>query len=221
MGKSRRTKGGRGHLERGSRSLVKKSKRLSYLLRHGASEHGVDIDGGGWAPIEQVCTWSELSRDELLDVVKNNNKKRFEIDVDRDKIRAKQGHSAAGVTPEQLEATWEVYPGTGSIWHGTNVKAAQSIAKEGVINAGTRTHVHLADSPTSPVGKREGSAVLLEVSVERLRASGREVYRSANGVVLTREVPTSCVIGLQAVSKGAHKLEAALRALFEQSEAEH
>ncbi len=53
-----------------------------------------------------------------------------------------------------------------------------------------------------------------QVSVPRLREQGHEVYRSPNGVLLTRQVPPTCITGLLLISKRARKAEAHLRELL-------
>ncbi|HTW97898.1 MAG TPA: RNA 2'-phosphotransferase, partial [Acidimicrobiales bacterium] len=63
-----------------------------------------------------------------------------------------------------------------------------------------RSHVHLAPSPDSSVGKRASADVLLEISSERLAQAGIVVYRSPNGVLLVRLVPVAALVGLRAIS---------------------
>jgi len=195
------------------RRLVAGSKKLSWLLRHGASEAGLAMDAAGWATCDDVLRLTALSVDELEEVVLRNNKSRFQLDGDR--IRASQGHSLLGmpVTREALEASWTVYESGPTVVHGTTVEAAESIAVEG-IKPGGRTHVHLAATPDSVVGKRFHTPFLLKVSVERVRSTGREVFVSPNGVVLIRDVPAACIVGLIAQSKSARRHEERLRRLL-------
>ena len=194
-------------------STTKTSKKLSWLLRHGAVEAGVVMDAAGWVAIDDALAALKLSREELDAAVRDNNKSRFEVQGDR--IRASQGHSIAGgpVSLDALEGTWEKWPGDGSVWHGTTVAAAHAIARGG-IQPRTRTHVHLAEAVDSTVGKRAGVDVLLEVSPSRLRAAGIELYRSPNGVLLARSVPASCVVGVRGMTSAGQRAEDALRALF-------
>jgi putative RNA 2'-phosphotransferase len=189
------------------------SKRLSWLLRHAATAEGLTMDEAGWVPIGQVLRRLRISREVLDHVVAENNKGRLEITGDR--VRACQGHSRQGLplTLDALEASWRPHEGPGPLWHGTSVEAARSIAREG-ISAVERTHVHLAEALDSKVGKRAGVAVMLEVSVEGLRAAGRGVFISPNGVALTRDVPPSCIVGVVGCTERGRAAEAGLRALF-------
>src|SRR5512143_946378 len=139
------------------------SKKLSWLLRHGANEAGLEMDAAGWADVAEVRRILGLSRAALAEAVRENDKARLELRGSR--IRACQGHSRAGmpVTLEALEASWERYDGDGAIWHGTRVAAIPGIAREGIL-PGERTHVHMTDALDSAVGKRAAVDVMIEVS---------------------------------------------------------
>ncbi len=191
----------------------RKSTKLSWLLRHGAGEVGLRMDAAGWAPVEDVLRQLRMSRAHLEDVVLGNNKTRFQIE--EGKIRASQGHSLETMPVElhALEASWDLYQGRDIIWHGTNPKALDGIAREGIV-AGRRTHVHLAAAIDSKVGKRTNVPVMLEISVRRLRAEGHEVFESPNGVILARYVPVSCIVGLRTMSHNARKQHQRLCSLF-------
>lgn len=191
--------------------MVDKSKKMSWLLRHGAPSQGLTMDEAGWVEIGDVLRALRLSRADLDAVVRDNTKSRFEVAGSR--IRATQGHSTASgaVSLDGLEASWEAYEGPGPLWHGTNTSAVVGIAREG-IRPIARTHVHLAASTDSHVGKRANVAVLLEVSAPRLRSEGIATFRSPNGVILARWVPPACIVGLVALTREGRSHEDALRA---------
>ena len=86
-----------------------------------------------------------------------------------------------------------------------------SIAEDG-LKAGARSHVHLAATKNSPVGKRGSVDVLLEVSTEKLRARGHRIFRSPNGVILVRHVPPDCIVDVVALTERTSR--ASLRALL-------
>ena len=175
------------------KTIRRLSKKLSWLLRHGAGTKGLPMDAAGWVPVADVLSTLRVSRGALEATVADNNKSRFQVKGER--VRASQGHSRQGmpVTLDALEASWERYEGPDSIWHGTRREAVESISHKG-IHSGARTHVHLACSLTSHVGKRHNVPVMLEVSCQRLRDAGHEVFVSPNGVVLTRFVPPHCIV---------------------------
>ena len=189
------------------------SHRLSWLLRHGANEAGLEMDAAGWADVDDVLRTLHMSRAALEEAVRENEKARFEVRGRR--IRACQGHSLRGmpVTPEALEATWTPYVADGSVWHGTRIAAVASIAREGILS-GERTHVHLAEEIGSVVGKRANVDVMLEVSPARLGAHGIGLFVSPNGVLLARWVPPSAIVGLQCMTDRARRQGDALRTLL-------
>ncbi|WP_438009360.1 tRNA 2'-phosphotransferase [Sorangium sp. So ce321] len=189
------------------------SKKLSWLLRHGAPSLGIAMDDAGWVAVDDVLRALGLQRSRLDEVVENNTKNRLELRGDR--VRASQGHSREGmpVTLAGLEASWEEVHGDAPIWHGTSVDAVRGIAREGIRPA-ARTHVHCTDALDSAVGKRANVDVMLEISPARLRARGIGVFRSQNGVILAREVPVGCVVGLVPMVARARREAEALRGLL-------
>ncbi|WP_437959192.1 tRNA 2'-phosphotransferase [Sorangium sp. So ce119] len=193
--------------------MTETSKKLSWLLRHGAPSMGIAMDDAGWVAVDDVLRALGLPRSRLDEAVENNTKNRLEIRGDR--MRASQGHSREGmpVTLAGLEASWEEVLGDAPIWHGTSVDAVRGIAREGIRPA-ARTHVHCTDALDSAVGKRAKVDVMLEISPARLRARGIGVFRSQNGVILAREVPVGCIVGLVPIVARARGEAAALRALL-------
>lgn len=195
------------------KTLVRRSKKLSWLLRHGASEASLPMDAAGWAPVADVLRILNLNRPTLEVIVAQNTKKRLQLIDDR--IRCCQGHSTATmpVTLEALEASWTPYRGHDVIWHGTNLGALHGIDRTGLV-AKRRTHVHLAEALDSTVGKRSKVAVMLAVSPERQRAAGFPVFAAPNGVLLTRRVPRPCIVGVRPMTQRAQREAEALFAQF-------
>ena len=173
--------------------MSRDSRRISRLLRHTAGERGLTMSADGWVAIADVLAELRMKPADLAAAVEDNDKQRLQVDGDR--IRACQGHSLDGmpVTREALENSWErVYPAE-LLWHGTNRAALAAIQREG-LRAGRRTHVHLAPSKDSHVGRRTRVEVLLGVDCGDLA-----VYRAPNGVLLTREVPADAIVRVDAV----------------------
>lgn len=189
------------------------SKKLSWLLRHGAPSQGIAMDAAGWVAVDDVLRALRISREELAQAVELNTKSR--IDVRGERVRASQGHSTEGmpVTLDALEASWERLSSAGPLWHGTAIEALRGIAREGIVPQ-ARTHVHLTDALDSRVGKRARVDVMIEISAPRLDALGIGVFQSQNGVVLVRRVPTSAIVGVRALSSRAQREEATLRGLL-------
>lgn len=193
--------------------IKKLSHRMSWMLRHGAGELKLSMDPAGWVLITDLLHHLHATEMELDEVVRHNNKSRYQVDGEY--IRAAQGHSLEGmpVTQKALEASWEIYQGPETVWHGTNVNALVGISSEGIV-PGRRTHVHLAAEIDSRVGKRANVGVMLQVSATRLRSRSYEIFVSPNGVLLTRFVPPSCIVGMRAMTRTARNQEDVLRSLL-------
>lgn len=165
------------------------SKFLSLVLRHNPAKIGIVLDEQGYTPVDDLLSalaqhGLTISRDELDQVVAQNDKQRFALSEDRRRIRASQGHSIAvdlGYAPATPPET---------LYHGTSVKALTSILLHGITKQ-ARQHVHLSATSEAAwqVGARHGKAVVLEVDAGRMQFDEYPFYLSANGVWLVGHVP--------------------------------
>src|SRR5436190_19299811 len=78
--------------------LVKTSKYLSKHLRHRPDRLGLTLAPGGWVEVSDLLAacathGMKITREELEEVVAQNNKQRFAFDETGTLIRANQGHS--------------------------------------------------------------------------------------------------------------------------------
>lgn len=171
------------------------SKFLSFVLRHKPDTIGLALSPQGWASIDELIIKSHaagtrFSREDLLRVVENNDKKRFTLSDDGQHIRAAQGHSVTvelGLTPRGPPPV---------LYHGTASRFLKSIQSEG-LTPQSRQQVHLsADEATAHrVGQRHGEPVILTVEALRMHASGFQFFLADNGVWLTDRVPPEFLIG--------------------------
>ncbi|TLX15899.1 RNA 2'-phosphotransferase [Rhizobium sp. MHM7A] len=167
------------------------SRLLSRVLRHEPEFIGIDLDPAGWVRIDKLLSQvkkSGFTADrELLDaVVANNDKKRFTISEDGQRIRAAQGHSVEvdlGLLPSVPPAL---------LFHGTATANLDSIFEKGLI-PGSRRHVHLSKDETTAlkVGQRHGKALVLKVNAGRAHADGIAFFVADNGVWLTEALPAT------------------------------
>lgn len=109
------------------KTLDDTSKFLSYVLRHQPEAIGLTLDGEGWADIDALIAGAArdgraLDRMLLGAVVENNDKKRFALSADGQRIRAVQGHSHAAVAIAYAPA---VPPAV--LYHGTASRFLDSI----------------------------------------------------------------------------------------------
>lgn len=180
------------------------SRRLAWLLRHGAKGQGLKIDSAGWVEIRDVASFLSIDPNSLALLVSSDAKQRFQIDGS--KIRCCQGHSiGSGVSLEALEASWSRFYEQGLIWHGTREEAVPVIACAG-ITAQRRTHVHLAPALSSVVGKRAHVEVMLAVDPGRVRSSGGSLWCAPNGVILARWIPASAIVWSSNLTQDSLKL---------------
>ncbi|TXK80026.1 RNA 2'-phosphotransferase [Paenibacillus sp. N3.4] len=165
------------------------SKLMSKMLRHSPEQFGLKLD-----PTDGSCEtnellevvreqpkWSDITINELSEVVADCEKQRFEINGDR--IRARYGHShdkvsyPAAVPPTQL-------------FHGTNVVAAPTILKVG-IQAMQRQYVHMSEGLhfATLAGRRRGELVIIAIDAEQAAEAGVIFYYAGNEVWLATHIP--------------------------------
>lgn len=169
------------------------SKSLSYWLRHKPDLGGIAIDPAGWADVDAVLAALALAKlpagnADLLRVVSESDKNRFEISSDGRLIRARQGHSIP------IDLGWPVTPPPQYLFHGTVEKSLPAILSEG-LRPMARHHVHLSpDAATATtVGARRGEPVILRIAARTLHADGAEFRLSSNGVWLVDHVPPAFI----------------------------
>jgi putative RNA 2'-phosphotransferase len=171
------------------KSLVKKSRFLSLVLRHKPEVIGLTLDENGWVDIDTLLEAVHahnraLTRTELDEIVATNNKKRFAINDDGRRIRASQGHS--------IDVELGLQPRTPPpvLYHGTAVRFLPSIREKGLQKM-NRQHVHLSatEETARSVGSRHGKPAILLVQAEAMHTDGFIFYLSENGVWLTEKVP--------------------------------
>jgi len=179
--------------------MVNKSKFLSLVLRHKPETVGLTLDFSGWALVSDILDKCEMSIEMLKDVVKYNNKKRFEFNEDKTKIRASQGHSI-DVDLDYVPTVPPMY-----LFHGTPDKTVDVILKDGIKKM-QRHAVHLSvDQHTAiNVGKRRGKPIALTVDARKMHNDGHEFFLSTNGVWLTEFVPTKYIIEMNEYYHDVH-----------------
>lgn len=167
---------------------IKLSKRLALVLRHRPDSIGIELDAHGWVPIRTLLAalathGVACSRGDLDRVVADNDKRRYEIDEARDRIRARQGHSVA------VDLDLAPADPPPRLFHGTPRRNIDSILATG-LTKGSRHHVHLSpDRDTAArVGARRGEFVIFLVDAAAMAADGITFWRTDNDVWLTDAV---------------------------------
>jgi 2'-phosphotransferase len=165
------------------------SKKLAYHLRHGLDKLPFMVDKSGFVRIKDLLTlpdFVEVSFEEILLVVKENDKKRFSLDESREKIRANQGHSLeSGNLLDENQLLVKINKPLEYCVHGTKRKFMYSISKSG-LNKMNRTHIHFASSPEGISGFRPSSDVLIYIDMKSAMENGIEFFMSTNEVILSK-----------------------------------
>lgn len=171
--------------------LRQRSKFLSLVLRHQPETIGIQLDAEGWTDVSNLLQQmikhrNPLKLQELIEVVENNDKKRFQLSNDHSKIRAVQGHSTQQVQREYIAMT-----PPDILYHGTATRFVDTILEQGLI-AGQRHHVHLSVDliTATKVGQRHGKVVIFRVNTQQMQQDGFKFYQAENGVWLTEKVPS-------------------------------
>ncbi|MCA1990957.1 MAG: RNA 2'-phosphotransferase [Coleofasciculus sp. S288] len=169
--------------------LVKISRYLSKHLRHQPERIGIKLAPGGWVGVDELLAACQrhsfpISRDELHEVVANNDKKRFSFDSTGALIRANQGHSI------EIDLQLEPMIPPDVLYHGTGHGAVKAILSEGLCKM-SRHHVHLSTdvATAQKVGARHGRPVVFAIDALAMHEAGYTFYCSENGVWLVEQVP--------------------------------
>lgn len=175
------------------KTRTKRSKFLSFVLRHKPEVIGLQLDSSGWVAVEALLRQCQahgerLSRSELEEIVSTNPKRRFALSDDGLRIRASQGHST------EVDLGYEAAVPPEFLFHGTVDSVLEAI-RTGGLQKMQRHHVHLsADLETARiVGARRGKPVLLRVHSGKMHRDGHTFFLSANSVWLTDAVPAEYV----------------------------
>lgn len=166
-------------------------KFLAYVLRHNPGSIGLTLDNNGWAKIDDLIAKSDkvkLTKEIIEEVVRTDNKSRYKLSEDGERIRASQGHSVnvdLGLEPTKPPKV---------LYQGTATRFLSDIFREGLKKM-NRQHVHLSvDKDTAlNVGSRHGKPIILKIDAEQMHKDGHEFFLSDNKVWLTDHVPVKYI----------------------------
>ncbi len=172
------------------------SKNISRALRHQPWIYELELDEEGWTDIENLLqglrseksVWKNLSIDDLQEMIKLADKKRFQIE--NNKIRALYGHSLPGKINKSESTPPEI------LYHGTSPKIIDQIRQEG-LKPMNRQYVHLStDEETAlSVGKRKAKQpVILKILALQGSQNGVNFYQGNDLIWLADTVPSQFII---------------------------
>jgi len=166
------------------------SKKLSWLLRHGAQKAGLSIRSDGYVPLDEICRHCQCGPNAVHQIVKNCLKQRFgTATIDGVAyVRANQGHTIKAVKSKDLLTLVTDPKELGLVVHGTNPRAWKLIQQSGGLNRMKRNHIHMAIGLPGDKGvisgMRNSASVHIYLDGVSMLRDGIELYRSANDVIL-------------------------------------
>lgn len=174
------------------KDLNKKSRWMALLLRHNPEKGNIVLDSNGWALVNDITDPSKgnIPKTDLEEIVRSDEKGRYEFNENMTKIRAVQGHSIKEVKIEMEE----VCP-PDQLFHGTKISSIESIKRLGLQKM-TRQHVHLSeniDTARVVADRRKGYSIILSIDSKGMHEDGINFYRAKNGVWLVEEVPVKYI----------------------------
>ncbi len=181
-------------MEKLSKALDAKSRKLVKALRHDPTIIGLKLDENGWANFSDIVMLLDVRPTDLMNIILLNDKQRFEHDPFNAKVRAAQGHSI----DVKLDLEEYVWPdGQNFVYHGTNRSVLGDILSDGVKRMKRdMVHMHSDQDATVKVAKRHGSdVVILKIDLERVKYSTK-IYKSSNDVILAKHIPPSAIVAI-------------------------
>ncbi len=177
-------------------ALVQLSRTISYALRHNPESFDLQLDSEGWVDVEDLLAalsrrrtaWSQLRETDILDLLAQSEKQRFELDNGR--IRAYYGHTLA-----QKIAHVPVSP-PAFLYHGTTPQAYEHIQQQG-LHPMARQYVHLSAEKKTALEvarRRTESPVLLKISARQAENQGIPFYLGNDMVWLSDNIPPRYIL---------------------------
>ncbi|KAJ0399003.1 hypothetical protein P43SY_008323 [Pythium insidiosum] len=174
---------------------VRLSKTLSYALRHGAVELGLEMRASGFVALQEILrlpVFRSVDEAQVEAIVRMDAKNRFTLTTDASGaikyIRANQGHTLSIVVDDELLTPITDACEVSKCIHGTYSKFWASIWSTGLCRM-ARNHIHMTPNevPTGTVisGMRTNCDVLIYVDVALALQDGIKFYRSSNNVILS------------------------------------
>ncbi len=171
------------------RNKERLSRYLSHILRHNASSFGLTLDPNGFVPLDRLVSairqqrkWSWVTLNDIVDVERTSDKKRFEIIGGH--IRALYGHTIPSRISHEEVAPPEI------LYHGTSRRNAQAILRAGILPM-RRQYVHLSTTAEEAEGiglRRDEKPVVLRVLALEAYKNGVRFFRSGP-LFLSERIP--------------------------------
>lgn len=165
-----------------NKNLIRKSKRLSQLLRC-PNKLGLNVDKNGWVLISELP--KEFTPDELTEIVEDGQNL-YQMDQGHTKIRATRGRMVVYEVPEEL-------------FHGTSKENLDLIYESGFLKPmEKKKHIYMTlDQEYSwRRGATKGTPVSVVLDSARMLTDGYEFLRSTYGrqsFLVENDIPVSYI----------------------------
>lgn len=175
---------------------MKVSKTMSYILRHNPYEFNLEVDDNGFVDFEKLVyslkkTYKNISSEDVIFIVNNDDNKRYEISKDKTKIRAIYGH-----TFDFKIVKKECVP-PAILFHGTNIDAWNNIVKNGYLKKMQRQYVFLSSEEEKAervaVRRKNKQYVILKIDTVLAIKEGIKFYRESNGIYMSDDIPVKFI----------------------------
>lgn len=173
-------------------NMSETSKTICFILRHKPEAFNLKLDEYGYVNIDSLAQALHISSGDILNIVKNDIKKRYKIK--NGKIKCNFGHSI----PIKLEIDIDQQiPDV--LYHGTKKQNILSIKKKGLISQ-SRNYVHLTSdlSVAKQVGmryaKQDKDFIRLTIKAKELMNDGYKIYSTGTSTFLIEAVPQKYII---------------------------
>nr|XP_043067661.1 tRNA 2'-phosphotransferase 1 [Drosophila bipectinata] len=173
---------------------VRLSKKLSWLLRHGAKKEGIPIQADGFVNVSDLANHPRFkcfTLEKLQQMTASDAKQRYTLRWNQEKsiheIRANQGHSLAVLEGDSEGLERITHPSQApQAVHGTYYRNWDRIKSQGLKKM-NRNHVHFASSDTINSilsGFRSDCQILIYLNVEKILTDKIPLFLSSNKVIL-------------------------------------
>jgi putative RNA 2'-phosphotransferase len=172
------------------------SKRMSWVLRHGAERLGLSIDPEGYIPVEELLavlqeTVPSISEKTIHAVIEGVETQKQRFSIADGYIRANYGHSLA----QHIKHIPAEPPGV--LYHGTSTIFKELILAEG-LRPMKRQYVHLTTDPNlaAKIGSRHGKPCVLTVDARKAYENGIEFYQANRSFWLVTALPKEFLVNV-------------------------
>lgn len=172
-------------------------KYLCFWLRHEPEKIELNFSSDGWVNILEIIKNIDnfenfkVNIAELEDIVKKDDKGRFQISSDGKFIRCVQGHSTPlfkGIDNAVIKNIEEL---PDFLYHGTKKGATSIILKDGLSKM-KRTHVHLIEDEKIAIENgmrwKDPTCSIIVIDIKKMFLDGIKIEKTINNVYLVENV---------------------------------